>query len=338
MEKSANSMHKRKVRVARFSVISNTILVAGKLIVGLMIGSVSIMSEAIHSGVDLIAAIIALFSVSTSSLPPDRNHPFGHGKVENISGTIEAILIFGAAGWIILEAIKKISNPQPIETIGWGVLIMLISSIVNVLVSEMLFKVGRETDSVALQADAWHLRTDVYTSAGVMISLLAIWAGGFLFPKTDLSWLDPAAAIAVAFLIIKAAYKLTIDSARDLLDVQLPEEEEAWIEGLIREHSPDVHGFHKLRTRKSGHYRFVEFHLKVDPLMSVKASHLITEDLSVHITVKFPDTSVTIHIEPCRIGCNGYCLTGCFLSEEERKLLPDTTETHDNAPVKKSTT
>lgn len=331
-------MHKRKIRAARVSVISNAILVAGKLIVGLMIGSVSIMSEAIHSGVDLLAAVIALFSVSTSSLPPDRNHPFGHGKVENISGTVEAVLIFAAAGWIIFEAVKKISAPRPIETIGWGVLIMLVSSFVNLLVSGMLFKVGRETDSVALQADAWHLRTDVYTSVGVMTSLLAIWAGGFLLPGTDLGWLDPAAAIAVALLIIKTAYKLTLDSARDLLDVQLPEEEETWIQGLIREHAPDVHGFHRLRTRKSGHYRFVEFHLKVDPLMSVKASHLITEDLSRQITEKFPETSVTIHIEPCRAGCNGYCLSGCFLSEEERKLLPDAKETHDGAPEKNSAT
>lgn len=334
MKNQDAAIHKRKIRVARISVLSNAILVAGKLAVGLIIGSVSIMSEAIHSGVDLLAAVIALFSVSTSSLPPDRNHPFGHGKVENISGTIEAVLIFAAAGWIIFEAVKKISNPQPIDTISWGVLIMLISSVVNALVSEMLFKVGRETDSVALQADAWHLRTDVYTSAGVMLSLLAIWAGGFLFPGTDLNWLDPAAAIAVALLIIKAAYRLTVDSARDLMDVQLPDEEESWIGQLIREHSPDVHGYHRLRTRKSGHYRFVEFHLKVDPQMSVEASHLITEDLSRHIEDRFPETSVTIHIEPCKHGCNGYCLSGCFLSEEERKLLPHAAAKQENSSLK----
>ncbi|MBU3932000.1 MAG: cation diffusion facilitator family transporter, partial [Proteobacteria bacterium] len=142
----------RKMRVAGLSVISNTILVVLKLVVGLLIGSVSIMSEAIHSGVDLLAAVIALISVRTSSLPADTKHPFGHGKVENISGTIEALLIFVASGWIIFEAIRKLLHPRPIEYVGWGVVVMLISAAVNLVVSEMLFKVGIETDSIALQA------------------------------------------------------------------------------------------------------------------------------------------------------------------------------------------
>ena len=140
----------RKVSVARLSVLSNTALVAMKIAVGLMIGSVSIMSEAIHSGVDLLASLITTFSVSKSSMPADVEHPFGHGKVENISGTIEALLIFLAAVWIIYEAIKKLLNPEPIEYVSWGVGVMLISALVNIVVSKMLFKVARETDSIAL--------------------------------------------------------------------------------------------------------------------------------------------------------------------------------------------
>jgi cation diffusion facilitator family transporter len=309
----------RKVRVALLSVISNITLVVLKIIVGALIGSVSILSEAIHSGVDLIAAIIALFSVRTSSIPPDKRHPFGHGKIENISGTIEALLIFAAACWIIFEAIKRLRHPEPLEALGWGVGVMLISAVANYFVSQRLFKVGKETDSVALAADAWHLRTDVYTSAGVMIGLALIWLGERIYPGIDLNWLDPAAAIAVALLIIKAAYDLTIQSAKDLLDVTLPPEEEAWIRQRILQHQPVIHGFHRLRTRKSGHFRFVEFHLKVDPDMSVQISHAITEDLSLSIEKQFPGTSVMIHIEPCDGDCEGDCLQGCLLPEQERQ-------------------
>ncbi len=309
----------RKVRVATLSVVSNATLTILKLIVGLFIGSVSIISEAIHSGVDLIAAIIALFSVKTSSIPADTHHPFGHGKIENISGTIEALLIFLAAGWIMFEAVKKLLHPEPIETIGWGVGVMLLSAVVNLGVSRMLFKVGRETDSIALQADAWHLRTDVYTSAGVMTGLALIWIAGRIFPGVNLNWLDPAAAIGVAVLIIKAAWDLTRQAARDLLDVNLPPEEEAWIRQRIQDHQPVIHGFHQLRTRKSGHFRFVECHLKVDPLMTVLSSHQITEDLTTAIEEKYPDTSVTIHVEPCDGRCAAKCLAGCLLPEDTRR-------------------
>jgi cation diffusion facilitator family transporter len=314
-------MQRRKVRVAVLSVLSNTTLVIMKLFVGLLIGSVSIISEAIHSGVDLLAAIIALFSVKTSSIPADSKHPFGHGKIENLSGTIEALLIFVAAIWIIFEAGKKFMHPEPIEAIGWGVGVMLISAVVNIVVSEMLFKVGRETDSIALQADAWHLRVDVYTSVGVMVSLALIWMGQWIFPGKDFFWLDPVAAIGVALLIIKAAYDLTAQAAKDLLDVNLPDVEIEWIRQCILDHNSVVRGFHDLRTRKAGHFRFVEFHLKVDPQMSVMDSHDITKVLKQKIRAQFPGTTVTIHIEPCDSDCVDKCIEGCLLPEQKRMEL-----------------
>ncbi len=304
---------RRKVRIALLSVVSNTALVVMKLLVGLMVGSVSIISESIHSGVDLLAASIALFSVKTSSIPADSKHPFGHGKIENISGTIEALLIFVAAIWIIIEAMKKFMHPEPMTAIGWGVGVMLISAIVNIIVSEMLFKVGRETDSIALQADAWHLRTDVYPSIGVMVSLAMIWVAEEIFPNRDFSWLDPAAAMCLALLIIKAAYELTTQSAKDLLDAHLPPAEVEWIRLCIIDQSSIVRGFHDLRTRKAGHFRFVEFHLKVDPNMSVMDSHDITKLLKEKIKAQFPETTVTIHIEPCDSDCVDKCIEGCFL-------------------------
>ncbi len=306
---------RRKNRAALVSVISNTFLVSTKLAVGFWIGSVSVISEAIHSGVDLVAAIIAWFSVRTSSKPADKDHAFGHGKIENISGTVEALLIFLAAGWIIYEAFQKFIRPEPIDEPVLGVVIMLVSTVTNMFVSRMLFRVGRETDSVALLADAWHLRTDVYTSIGVMGGLALIWLGQRLFPNYHLGWIDSACAIAVALLIIKAAYGLTLQSARDLLDASLPAEEERWIRNLVESRRDAIKGYHAFRTRKAGHYRFIEFHIQVDPQMTVESSHTLTQDLSRAIVDKMPHATITIHVEPCTQKCNDKCLAGCLLPE-----------------------
>ncbi|MFA5321816.1 MAG: cation diffusion facilitator family transporter [Smithella sp.] len=311
------NIQQKKERVAMLSVVSNSCLVLFKVIVGVAIGSVSILSEAIHSGVDLLAAVIAMFSVKTSSVPADERHPFGHGKIENISGFVEALLIFVAAFWIIFEALRKLNAPQVMENAGWGVGVMLFSSVMNFIVSQKLFQVGKEADSIALQADAWHLRTDVYTSAGVMAALSIIWLGHQFFIDPNIHWIDPVAAIFVAVLILHAAYELTATSIHDLMDVQLPPEEENFIRGIISR-DPVIYGFHQLRTRKSGHVRFVEFHIKVDPQMSVHDSHNITRILKKNIRDKFADCVITIHTEPCDGDCSDVCLSGCLLPEGKK--------------------
>ncbi|MBI5480444.1 MAG: cation transporter [Deltaproteobacteria bacterium] len=289
---------RRKAAVASLSVASNATLVVLKLVVGLAIGSVSVLSEAIHSGVDLVAAVIALVAVKASARPADAKHQFGHGKVENVSGTIEALLIFLAAAWIIYEAVKKLVHPEPLDAAGWGVAVMLVSAIANLLVSQRLFKVGRETDSIALQADAWHLRTDVYTSAGVMAALGLILLGRVLLPGRNLSIIDPIAAIVVALLILKAAWELTRDSARDLLDASLPPAEEQWIRDCVARYEPDVTELHLLRTRKAGADRFIEFHIKVAPEMTVAESHALVKTLEREIQARFPGTRLSVHLDP----------------------------------------
>ncbi len=315
------ALQKRKARVAMLSVVSNSLLVFFKVVVGVFVGSVSIISEAIHSGMDLLASFIALFSVKTSQNPADEGHPFGHGKVESISGFVEAVLIFIAAFWIIFEALKKLNTPQPMELAGWGVGVMLLSAVLNIIVSQMLFKVGREADSIALTADAWHLRTDVYTSLGVMASLAVIWLGHKVFHEPNIHWLDPAAAIFVAVFILRAAYNLTVHAVRDLMDVKLPAAEEAWILDLITGYTAIIHGYHQLRTRKSGHLRFIEFHIKVDPQMTVMSSHEITRKLKREIMQKFPESSITIHVEPCNGQCEDKCVAGCLLPREKRMSM-----------------
>lgn len=309
----------RKRSVAILSVASNMVLILLKVGVGIVIGSVAVISEAIHSAVDLVAALIALFAVHKASEAADERHPYGHGKFENVSGTVEGVLIFVAAIWIIYSAARKLMGHPGVEEPSWGVLVMLVSAIVNTVVSQRLFKVGRQTDSMALQADGLHLRTDVYTSLGVMLGLLVIWVGGHLWPGTDLAWIDPVVAIVVALLIIKAAYDLTRTAARDLLDVSLPEQDVMWIPAFVKERWPQVRSFHHLRTRKAGAQRFIDFHLAVDDRMSVGEAHELGDEIVVAIKERLPESSVHIHVEPCAFQCPESCKTGCSVPEGERR-------------------
>ena len=299
-----------KAGVVKLSVASNTALVAFKLIVGLLIGSVSVLSEAIHSGIDLVAALIAYFAVRSSAQPADKNHHYGHGKFENISGFVEAILIFLAAAWIIYEAAKKLMRPEPIEFIGWGILVMGLSSFVNMAVSHMLFKVGNETDSIAIKADAWHLRTDVYTSMGVMTGLGLIWLIELIWAGHHVHWMDPMAAMLVAVMIIKAAYDLTVQSLGDLLDISLPQEHNAKIEAFIKS-QPEIISFKHLRTRKSGSTKFVEFDIVVEAGMTVEKAHVLTDNITADIERDLSNSKVTIHIEPCDRKCPPECVPNC---------------------------
>lgn len=301
--------HWRPSQAAWLSVISNSTLVLLKIVVGLVIGSVAVLSEAIHSGVDLLAALIALFAVRTAARPPDLGHPYGHGKFENVSGTVEALLIFAAAGWIIYESVSRLLHPEPLTAPAAGVAVMGLSVLVNTLVSEVLFRVGDRHDSVALKADAWHLRTDVYTSLGVCIGLAFILLHERFFPTVNVHWVDPVAALIVALLICQAAYRLTIQSARDLMDASLPLEEELWICQSLREMLPRVQGFHKLRTRKSGARRFMDVHMLVEPQMSVAEAHLLADEVVARIKSRYPETLVIVHIEPASgeasLDCDG---------------------------------
>lgn len=301
-------------RVATLSVVSNTVLVAMKFAVGIMIGSVAVISEAIHSGMDLVAAVIALVAVRAAARPADEEHPYGHGKAENISGTVEALLIFAAAGWIIWEAANKLMGDHEVEMLGWGVAVMALSAVVNIVVSEMLFRTARETDSIALEADGWHLRTDVYTSVGVVLALGFIAFTEKYLTALHAHWIDPVAAIGVALLIIRAAWHLTVSSARDLMDVSLPEDEEQAIQVALSDEAGELRGFHKLRTRKAGSQRFVDVHVLVDPEMTVSRSHQLAERVEAKIKQCLPRTTVVVHIEPCLEDCGDQCGSHCLIA------------------------
>ncbi len=284
-----------KVRAASLSVLSNTLLLILKLLVGISISSISVLSEAIHSGLDLVAAMIALFAVSKSDKPPDSKHQYGHGKIENVSGVIEAILIFVASLWIIKEAVTKLTFGSHVETPFWGLLVMFVSAIVNWFVSSLLIKTAKETDSIALEADALHLRTDVYTSLGVAVGLLLLWV-------TDIQILDPLIAIGVALLIIKAAYDLTVKAFSPLLDTSLPEIEQEKIKEILLSFSELFISYHQLRTRKAGSQRFIDLHLVVPQDQSISDSHDVCDSIEQKIKEQFPDAQILIHVEPCELG------------------------------------
>lgn len=288
-----------KTQVASLSVASNIILTLTKVIVGLVSGSVSILSEGIHSGIDLVAAFIALFAVKESGKPADSCHAYGHGKIENVSGTIEAALIFVAALMIIIEAIKKIQeiiygNGGHVTDfgLGLGVLIMGVSAIMNWIVSTRLMKVAKRTDSVALEADALHLRTDVYTSLGVLVGLLLIKLTGWTI-------IDPIIALGVAFMIIKASIDLTKKAFAPLVDVSLPNEEREIIAEVLQRYEDEFVEFHKLRTRKAGAERHVDLHLVVAKYTPVVDVHDLCDRIEKEINERLYITYVLIHAEPC---------------------------------------
>ncbi|ADI01546.1 cation diffusion facilitator family transporter [Syntrophothermus lipocalidus] len=303
-------MMEKRVKAALVSVISNTFLVTAKLVVGFLIGSVSVISEGIHSANDLLASFIALFAVKSASKPPDEKHNFGHGKIENISGTIEGLLIFIAACLIIKEAIEKILHGGEPLALGWGIGVMGLSALVNLLVSSYLMRVAKATHSIALEADAIHLRTDVYTSAGVFAGLLLIHFTGW-------TMLDPIAAILVAMLIIRAAFELTSKAFVPLIDTALSEDEVSEIKAIIENYSDKFVEYHDLRTRRSGREKHIDFHLVAHSDSSIQEVHDLCDSIEDHIMREIPHSHVLIHCEPV-----------CCCEGEEACQAADLTRSH----------
>lgn len=290
--------HKEITSVARLSIYSNTLLLLIKLIVGTFMGSISVLSEALHSGIDLLAAVIANYSVKKAGQPADDEHRFGHGKFENVSGTVEAILIFVAAIIIIYTASEKILLGEKLtdEFIGIGIVVMGISAIVNFYVSRRIMAVAKRSESIALEADAYHLTTDVYTSVGVFIGLV-------LIKITGNSIFDPLMAIIVGLIILKASYDLTKRSVSGIMDVKLSDGEEELIKSIIHNHYSQYAEYHNLRSRMSGAERFVDLHLVVPKNQNVVDAHDFCDHLEKEIKEKIPNLSILIHIEPCQTGC-----------------------------------
>ena len=284
---------KQKKNAAVLSIVSNSILILLKFFAGIISGSISIISEAIHSGSDLLASIITLFSVSQSSKPADEDHQFGHGKYEDFTSFIEGMLIILAAFYIIYESLKKILFSHKLEiNADIGIVVMFISVIVNIIVSTYLFKVAKKTDSPALYANGEHLRTDIYSSLAVFF--------GLIFVKlTGNPIYDPIIAIAVAIIIFWAGYKICKIAQKGLLDSSLSKEENSQITNILNQHIGNgVIALKKLRTRKSGLKKNIDITLIVAKSMNVSTSHELCDNIEAEIEIALKNTDISIHVEP----------------------------------------
>lgn len=278
-------------KVAFLSVLSNTTVVILKLVVGILTGSIAVISEAIHSSLDLAASVITFFSVRISNRSADRNHPYGHGKIENISGTIETLLIFVAGIWIIYECVHKLLRPAEIEMPYLGIAVMFIGAGINLVVARKVGKTADELHSVAMKSNALHLLTDVYTSLGVGVSLLLVTLTGWTI------W-DPIIGILLAVYIMKEAFTLMKESFPPLIDARLSEEEEQQLQQLILLHKDKYIEYHDFRTRRSGPVEYVDFHLVVPSGMDIATAHHLCDEIEHTIQASFERAEVMIHIEP----------------------------------------
>jgi cation diffusion facilitator family transporter len=282
-----------KGHAAALSVASNATLIALKVVAGIVTGSVAILTEAVHSSIDLLASIVAFISVRKADEPADAGHRYGHEKMENLAAAIEgALIIFGAA-IIIYEAIARLIHPAHVHTIGVGIAVIATSAIVNVIVSRVIARRARETSSVALAGDATHLSADAASS-------IAVLAGLVLIALTHDYWIDPVVALVVAGWIVFAGVRLLWRSSRVLVDESLPETDLEAIRAAIREvgEPRGMVGFHKLRTRGAGARRYVDVHVQFAAGTTLEAAHRAAHLMTDEISSRLDGVDVLVHTEP----------------------------------------
>jgi len=284
--------HPRKSRAAAVSIASNSLLIVLKIVAGALTGSIAILTEAVHSSIDLVASVVAYFSIRKADEPADEDHQYGHAKVENLAAAIEGMLILVGAGVILFESVRRLADPAPVETIGVGIAVIGFSAVANLGVSTYLYRQARLTDSPALEGDAAHLRTDAATSAGVLVALV-------LVEVTGVEEIDPAAALLVAVAIVGAGARVLSRSTRVLVDESLPPEELTAVRAAVEGHgAPEVTGFHKLRARRAGSRRYVDLHVQFRPGTTLERAHQVSHELQGRIGSSVRNADVLIHLEP----------------------------------------
>jgi cation diffusion facilitator family transporter len=281
-----------KRRAAALSVASNSLLILLKFAAGIVTGSVALLAEAVQSIIDLVASVVAYVSVRKADEPADDNHPYGHEKIENLAAAIEGVLILVGSAVIAFEAARRLIDGGEVEHLGFGIVILALTIVVNLVVSSVLARRARETGSPALEGDAAHLRTDAITSIGVLVGLV-------LVQITGESWLDPVVALLVAAAILATGVRLVMRSSRVLVDEGLPPDELAVIREAVVSFGPrGVVGFHQLRARRAGARRLVDMHVQFRSGATLEEAHATAHQLQDEIRDRLGDSDVLIHIEP----------------------------------------
>ena len=295
--------YQEKDRWNKRSIMVNCFLFVLKLIVGLFTMSMAILSDSIDSGIDVVTSAMAWYSVKIANEPADERHTYGHGKYENLSGFIQAIVIVIIAIFILTEAVRRMFSGIDLEVLEYGIIIMLVSVIGKLAISQNLIRVAKKHDSMAMEANALNLRADVWMSAGVLISLSIIWLTMDQYP--DIVYLDPIVAIIIAFLIIRAGIDIAKRSSQDLLDERIPEDERAIVQEILDAHKGDYLEFHRFRARKSGAERHIDMHLVLPREKNIEEAHDLTDKIEKEIKARLKNTTVVIHMEPCHGECAG---------------------------------
>ena len=280
--------------LARYAWLSIAAALATILLKGLawwLTGSVGLLSDALESFVNLAGAIVTLLMLGVAALPEDDNHAFGHTKAEYFASGFEGVLILLAAAAIAVAATNRLIHPQPLQQVGAGLAVSVVASLINFGVARVLLRAGRRYHSIALEADAHHLMTDVWTSAGVLVGVAAVAATGW-------QWLDPLLALAVAANIVWTGWKLLHRSAEGLMDAALPAEQHQVVVQVLERHRGDGLDYHALRTRQAGARQFVSVHVLVPGAWTVARGHDLAERIEVEIRDLLPRATVTTHIEP----------------------------------------
>jgi cation diffusion facilitator family transporter len=285
-----------KESVAKLAILAVSLLILMKVAASIVTGSIAIRADAVHSAIDLFGVIIGYIGIRIASKPPDERHPFGHGKAENIASVVIAGLIFIAAGTIVYQAITRLITGGAVELVTIGIYVTAAAIAINLAVSWYSLRVARATDSLALEATARDLLADVLSSGAVLVGLI-------LVRLTGITILDPIVALLVAAIIARTAFLTMKKSFGGLMDIKLPQAEEDEIIAAIKKHSDQIAGFHKVRTRKAGNQRYIDFHLVVSKHISVEQAHQLCDQLEREIENRLSDTSVTIHVEPCDGKC-----------------------------------
>lgn len=285
-------MIRTKSGAAALSIASNLVLIAIKLVAGAITGSIAIVTEAVHSLIDLVASVIAFVSVRKAGEPADADHPYGHEKVESLAAAIEGMLILVGAGIIVYEATHRLVVGSQVETLGVGIAVMGFSALANLVVSTVLSRRAKEDDSPALEADAAHLRTDALTSAGVLLGLALVQITGIVA-------FDSITALVVAAAIVTAGLRILRRSSGVLVDEALPADEMDRIEAAIAAaRTPEVAGYHKLRARRAGSRRYIDFHVQYRSGTSLERAHELAHQMRGEIEAEIRRADVLIHVEP----------------------------------------
>jgi cation diffusion facilitator family transporter len=280
-------------RAAAVSIFSNTGLILLKVVAGLITGSVAIITEAIHSAVDLAASFIAYFSVRQAETPADAEHRYGHEKFENVAAAAEGVLILIGSGVIVYAAVRSLVRGPELQSLGLGIGVVAFATAANLVISTWLYAQARASQSSALEADAAHLRTDAFTSLGVLVGL-------GVAKVTGAHWLDPVVALVIAVAIVFTGLRIVARSWGVLVDEALPAAEQAVIREAIEAFAGrGVVGYHQLRTRRAGARRYVDLHVQFQSGTSLEDAHGTAHALQAEIERRLPGgTDVLIHLEP----------------------------------------